>query len=306
MATKRRSAGRPGALDEARALVTLVSSLSETGDTLEPSAVAQRMGLDLGEAEKLVSLILSSTLLGDVGLPLVEEDGYVTLIKDDGVHGRRLRLSHDETLALVAALERMGVRTDDPLRSRLELSLSSEPVDERLVRRLMAGAEGEGELSDALGAIGRALSRSLVLSFTYQKPQMDPEPRRVACLELRHEDDAWFLDAYDLDRAGERTFRVDRMTRASCGEKIKAPEAPAPASGRMVSITFTDSVYLDLLPWHDLRITERADGVVEAETPYFGGEWLVRMLAACAGTAHVHDEELSGLVREYASRALGN
>ena len=306
MVARRRGAGRPGALDEARTLVTLISSLSETGDAIDPVAVAQRMGIDLPEAEKLVSLILSSTLLGDVGLPLVEEDGYVTLIEGGGVRGRRLRLSHDETLALVAALERMGVSADDPLRRRLELSLSSEPVDARLVRLLLAGGEGGGGLSSALAAIGRALSRGLALTFSYQKPQADPEERRVACLGLRCEDNTWFLDAYDLDRRGERTFRVDRMTQASCKDRVTLPKTRGGTPKRTVTITFTDPAYLDLLPWHDLHITERADGVVEAETPYYGGEWLVRMLAACAGTARAHDEELSGLVREYARHTLND
>lgn len=304
MSARKRGAGRPGALDEARALVTLVSSLSEAGDSLDPAAVAERLGVSLDQAEKLVSLVLSSTLLGDVGLPLIEEGGAVTLMDERGVRGRRLRLSRDETLALVAALERMGVPEDDPLRRQLEEAESCEKIDERLVRQLMAGEEGDGELARTLDSIGRALARGLGLSFAYQKPGSAPERRRVVCLGLRHDDDAWFLDAYDLDRCGERTFRADRISDAACGERESVPPERGRDEGRVVTITFADPSYLELLPWHDLRVTRREDGVVEAETPYFGGEWLARMVAACSGTAVVRDDELAALVRSYARRTL--
>ena len=304
MASRRRGVGRPGALDEAKALVTLVSSLSETGDSLDPEAVAQRMGTDMGQAEKLVSLILSSTLLGDVGLPLVEESGGVTLVESGGVRGRRLRLTRDETLALVAALERMGVGENDPLRRSLELSLSAEPVSEELVLRLMAGEEGQSELAQALSTIGRALAHGLALDFSYHKPGASAERRHVVCLGLRCDDDTWFLDAHDLERNGERTFRVDRMSAVSCGERERVPEPARDDTGRTVSLTFSDPRYLALLPWHDLRITARSSGRTEAETPYYGGTWLVRMLAACGDSVVIHDEELALLVRDYARRAL--
>ena len=53
MCARRTGAGRPGALDTAHELVPLVSSLSEAGDALSSDAVAERLGVDEGEAEKL-------------------------------------------------------------------------------------------------------------------------------------------------------------------------------------------------------------------------------------------------------------
>ena len=60
MTSRRSGAGRPGSLDEARELVTLISSLSDAGDSLSADAVAERLGIDAEEAEKLVALVLSS------------------------------------------------------------------------------------------------------------------------------------------------------------------------------------------------------------------------------------------------------
>ena len=71
-------------------------------------------------------------------------------------------------------------------------------------------------------------------------------------------------------------------------------------------VSFSDPRYLDLLPWHDLKVLSRGDGgaPVVAETPYYGGMWLPRMIAACAGTAHTNDAEVTALVRAYAKSAL--
>ena len=306
MAARREGAGRPGALDEARELVALVASLSEAGDALSADAVAERLGTDAEHAEKLVGLVLSSTLVGGTGLPLADEGGALTLVDSGGVRGRRLRLTRDETLALAAALERLGVPEDDPLRARLESSLSAEPVDEDLVRRLMAGEGGGDGVADALEACARARAARRALRFSYRKAADAPaERRRVLVTGLRSEDGAWYLDAFDLDRDDARTFRVDRMAEAELDERVEPPAATPSEEPRTVTLSFSEPRYLTLLPWHDLRVTS-APGArpVVAETPYYGGEWLVRMLAACGGTARCDDPTLEAQVERYARGQL--
>lgn len=312
MAGRGRGAGRPGSLEEARKLVTLVSSLSEAGDTLSVPAVAERLGIEDAEAEKLIELVLSSAVGNDVGLPLVKEDGDLVLISENGVHGRRLRLTHNETLALLAALERLGVAEDDPLRGKVAASLTSEPVDEDLVRRLMAGEAGDDELSQTLTVCGRAAARRHLVEFSYTGPGAEaPEHRRVLPLDIRNDEDLWYLDAYDLDRAGQRTFRIDRMTAPEEGGPVTEPspgdarQHTASSAARAVQITFYDESLLNALPWHDLQIIERTeDGYVRVETPYYGGMWLPRMLAACGASAACSDAEVSELTRSYARSAL--
>lgn len=307
MSARSTGAGRPGSLDEARELVALVSSLSEAGDALNAAAVAERLGVSEERGEKLVGLVLCSTLVGGTGLPLVSDEGGLTLVGADGVRGRRLRLTHAETLALVAALERLGVPGDDPLRATLEESLSSEPVNEDLVRRLMAGRSGTGPLAAVLSCCARAIASRRELLFSYRKSgEKDAERRRVVASALRTEDDAWFLDAFDLARDGERTFRLDRMEDASVGGH---PEAPQPEtrgpSARLVDVSFDDASYLDLLPWHDLQVVSSPAGKpVRARIPYYGGMWLPRMIAACAGSAHCDDPEVAALVKSYAREQL--
>lgn len=305
MAAKR-NAGRRGAVDEARELVALVASLSEAGDALSAEAIAERLGTDAAHAEKLVELVLSSTLVGGAGLPLADEAGAVTLVESGGVRGRRVRLTRDETLALAAALERLGVAADDPLRAQLEDSVASDPVDEGLVRRLMAGEAGGDAVSETLAACAQARAGRRVLRFSYRKaPDAAAEARRVAATGLRTEGGAWYLDGLDLDRSAERTFRVDRMEGATLGERAPQAAPREERAARMVELTFSDPSYLTLLPWHDLQVTSAPGELpVRARTPYYGGEWLARMIAACGGTARCNDPEVTAQVEKYVRQQL--
>lgn len=80
--------------------------------------------------------------------------------------------------------------------------------------------------------------------------------------------------------------------------------APGRQTSRAVEITFSDRRYLDLLPWHDLRVARVGeDGSVIARTEYYGGMWLPRMIAACGGAARTTDAEVTRLAADYA-RAL--
>ena len=123
---------------------------------------------------------------------------------------------------------------------------------------------------------------------------------------LRNADGVWYLDAYDPSRQGERVFRLDRMTDVLIAPAEELPPEPRQTSPeREVRITFRDRHYLELLAWPGLHV-ERDDGsVVVTRIPYYGGEWLPRRIAACAGAAFTSDGEVKALAVAYAHRKLG-
>lgn len=305
MPRKKGSAGRPGGLDEARELVALVASLSEAGDALTAEAVSSRLGVSAERAEKLVALVLTASGSDGARLPLVEEAGEVTMLLTRGMRGRAVRLTRDETVALEAALERLGVSADDPLRKRVEGALDPSSLDASLVRRLVA-SERDPLLAEAISTCARALAERHGLRLSYLRDGSDrPEIRHVSPRRLRCEDETWYLEAYDLDRAGERTFRLDRMRELEVSAEARRVPSDAGASpAHMVQITFDDSRLLDALPWHELAVLEQDDEHAVAETPFYGGQWLVRMVAACGGSAHVDDPGLAALVTDYARTQL--
>ena len=317
----RGSTGRPGALDEARRLVALVASLSEAGDALSVDGVSEGLGVSRERAEKLISLVLTSATGGMAQMPLVEDGGEVTLLLSGGMRGRRLRLTRSETVAVVAALDALGVPADDPLRERLGGALASEGVSKDLVSRVVSAGAAGGE-AETIRVVAEALARREGLSFSYRKAgdgrpgvggRADSGDRRVLPRELRLDRDVWYLDALDLDRQGERTFRLDRM-----GDVRPLPhQGPGPghaegtAAGNgehegtgTVCLTFLDPSYLDLLEWHDLTLAGTDEqGHVTARTPWWGGDWLPRMICACGGAVTTTDARLAEAVRREA-RAL--
>ena len=308
MPRSRSAAGRRGALDESRELVTLVSSLSEAGDALNVDAISTRLGVSRERARKLLSLVMSADTGEAAGLPLIEDDeDEISLLRDTGTRGRALRLTRAEALALVATLDRIGVERDDPARKSIERALFDAPVGEDTVRRLVAARDETS--GDALLACAEAIYGRHAVSFGYRGAADSKTARRtVLPRDLRSEEDSWYLDGWDLARGAERTFRLDRMS------DVKVEDASAPAgvdgrggaeTAREVRVTFRDERFLSLLPWHGLVVEGRdEDGSVRTRTAYYGGEWLVRMLAACGGTAVTDDAELASRVRDYARTRL--
>jgi proteasome accessory factor C len=270
--------------------------------------VASRLAVSPARAEKLIELVCTAATSDEVPLPLVSEDGgrEVTLhLVAEGLRGRRLRLTRSETIALVAALKRLNVEENDPLFRRLSDSLAQEGLDPELVERRLGSPLDQG-VSQALSVCALARVRREELGFGYRRVgEKTEEERRVAPRALRHEEGSWYLDALDLDRQGERTFRVDRMARARCLGPVQAGSSEEKSRRRFVDVTFSDERYLQLLPWHDLeaRGTD-AKGHVHATLPYYGGAWLPRMLVACAGTAMTDDAEVNAAARAYASGQL--
>ena len=302
----RRGAGRIGGIEEARELISLAAALSEEGATLDAETIARRLGTTDEDARKLLALILTaSTSDGDYLSLMESEDGTeVSLAFADGLHGKRLRLTSGEMLAISAALDRLGVPVDDPIRSDISSSLSSAGLDEAMLRRMLARSSSWVD-SAVLKACAQARCERRDLSFSYRRVgESDEEERHVAPLATRREDDAWYLDGFDRDREARRTFRVDRMSNvlivAPSGEVTDVADGPA----RTVTVTLRDAHYLDLLNWKRLEVISRQDGVVTARVPYFGGMWLPRMIAACAGTATTNDPEVNSLAIQYAKAAL--
>lgn len=303
-----RQAGRKGSLEESRELVALASSLTECGDGVSPAAIQQKFGVEREQALKLIKILREAEVGPSSYLPLDEDDDVVYLSVSGGLAGRALRLSRAETTALLAALERIGVPDDDPIRTRLQTALAKGPLDYDLVRRLVAD-EGDERSAGALAECSRAIAWGRSLSFAYRRVGQDtraPERRHVVPRGLRHESGLWYLQAYDLDRAAGRVFRVDRIDDARVGARRVDPvrEQGEATEAREVTLHFLDRRLLDLLDWHELELV--SDGPTEAvgRIGYYGGDWLPRMVCAGGGSVTCDDAEVSRRAAQIARELL--
>lgn len=303
-----RSAGRVGGTDEARELVALVASLSGKGASINVPTISQRLGVSPSHARRLMGLILTAGTAGGDYLSLSETDdgGGLELAFSDGIRGRRLRLTRSELAAVLAALDATGIGRGSPLREEVVSSLSSTEADEDLLRRMLVIPPTEAEAAVLL-ACARARRDGSSLRFSYVHVGGGATERRwVSPTSVRQEGDRWYLDAYDVERRGERVFRADRMSEVEPGPPWGGDGPTVPEKVRWVRISIPDASMLGLLSWRKIRVeSQDPDGSVTASIPYYGGSWLPRMLAACGGSAASDDPGVNASKVEVARALLG-
>lgn len=300
--------GRTSNIQEIRELVALVGGLTEAGDTITADAIAARMGISHADAERLLDLLLTA---GDsegayLSLCIPDDGSEVTLAFDGGIKGRPLRLTLAETHAVLAALNACGVPEGDALREKIATSFGRANVTPDTIERQLEPLASPEE-HDALSTISDALIHGHALSFLYQGTQ-DAEPRLRHALpqELSQRENAWYLDAFDMEKHEERCFKIERMDKVSpeeAPEHLNAPQTAKAEAARMVKLTFLDKRYLSLFAWPDLKIS-KGTNPVSGRIPYFGTSWLPRQLAGCAGKVVCADSEVTEKMHVYAERLL--
>lgn len=299
--------GRRGAGDVTRSLLELASSLSEPGDYVSVDAIERRLGCGHEQAQKLF-LLLENVASDPEGLCAYEDIDGIAI--GAGGHGARaLRLDASETFALLCALRRLGVAEDNPLRQKLQGALAEGGVDEALLDRVLSHAP-DAVAAGNLAACSSAIASLDDLEFLYLKDATStPERRRVRPQKLTEQEGLWYLECTDLERGGQRTFRIDRMSQVEAArrdtrkEPLRADDGHGP---RTVEVEFSDLGLLDLFVWPGLELAQRDDNLGRARgtIPYYGGDWLVRQLAGCGAGAHTSDPELSSAVAAYARAQL--
>lgn len=200
--------------------------LAERGSA-STQEMADHFGLTVRE---LVSDLTLASMCGASQDPLDLIDLWVD---EDEVHigvpkyfERPLRLTVPEasTLVVSAALARQlpGVDSDGALA--------------RAVAKIAAatGLDVEGSIAvdidvpPLLEPLAQAIESEEEVEFGYWSVASgELQQRRVVPVETFREQDHWYLRAFDLDAAAERTFRLDRMeTLASAGRARKVELAP--------------------------------------------------------------------------------
>ena len=301
--------GRTSNIQEIRELVALAGALTQAGDTITADAIAARMGISHAEAEHYLKLLLTA---GDaegtyLSLCIPDDESEVTLAFDGGIKGRPLRLTLAETHAVLAALNACGVPEDDELRQKIATGFGRANVTPATIERQLEPLASPEE-HDVLTSISEAMIQGKALSFLYQGAKDDaPRHRHALPQELSQKDDAWYLDAFDLDRQEERCFKIERMDEAEPEEVpenlVSAPAKTEAEPARMVKLTFLDEHYLSLFAWPGLKISKNAKPV-QGRIPYFGTMWLPRQLAGCAGKVVCQDEEVAEKMHSYAEGLL--
>ncbi len=194
----------PPKLDRLERVTDLVLVLLDTEQPLTLDAIAHQVpGYPSEHSARRQAFERDKRLLRDEGIPVLTErlpghEQYGYLIDRDSFYLPDLDLEPDEQVALHLAVA--GVHLGDPSGRDALLKLGAAGLgDVRPIASLVPPA--------ALVELFEAVRTHATATFSYR----GGAPRVVAPVGLWFRFGHWYLVAWDVDRAGVRTFRVDRI-----------------------------------------------------------------------------------------------
>ena len=203
-----------------------------------------------------------------------------------------LRLNREETDILLDVLAAHGFTEDDEFTQRLIrakgiLEHGDGNADGADAPRLHSTAHGVcGDVLQQLAAACDSEPRHLVC-ISYQKDGAPaPQQRRVEPHALRTEGDKTYLEAFDPQHNGWRSFRVDRI------QDVQVLDTACPAREHPSEPHTAFSAVIRFAPgscpddWPGLQVVRTLeDGSVEACVPWYGSLWLPKRIIASCGLA---------------------
>jgi predicted DNA-binding transcriptional regulator YafY len=291
-------------------LVTLAGMLIEAakkGERLQVAELRQRLELTDEELREDVELLNVVNFGGGTYVLYAEFLGGEIEV-DSEPYGdnfaRPARLLPLEAKALVAAIDLFGDHLPQSdlqsARQKIVKALGHDPSEEGLE----IASAGGGDAAVAR-MVNDAIAQSRVLELSYYKENEDQfTERRVEPYRLENGKEGWYVECYDLTKAGVRHFKLDRIKEASLSEETFEPRAEveefAGVEGWMthgeVPTAHVARVWVSPERARWLReertvVEELADGAVVVELPYAGKSWLVREILRGAGDLVVLEPE---------------
>jgi len=324
------------------ALFALLSSLKRH-DVIAIDKLAERLGADPGALRhdlELLQYVGEPPFGGGDLLPLeLDEDGYLEVTGAMPALDRPLRLSSEQALALVLALEIAGYAEDDAL--VIKFSQAARDDDRRLDIAQLARqvrTQPAGLATAIFEAVTQALTQQSALAITYRRDDGAVSERVIEPYLLFVEGDLCYVTAFCHLRGRVQNFRLDRIESALLADKrgsgsvlsakasLKdvghdAPGAPLPGMTTapttpaalqstglpLARLRFADASLFVERAWPGARIKGQHGNALEVDIPYAAGSgaWFARHVAAGAGQITVlFPEEARAPVREYAQQQL--
>jgi proteasome accessory factor C len=294
-------------------------------DVVAVEELAAQLGCDTDELRRDLDTLLYAGIPpfggGDL-LPLEwDDDGYLCVVGEMPALDAPIRLTADETCALVLALAVAGYQMSDALPAKLQSATAGAGFDaERLARSLyVVRAEHSPQ---HLARLAVALDANSALQMEYVNNRGECSRRVVRPLALFVEANRWYLSADD-DRSGEvrsflvRNIRSIQEAAPAASDAPAAPAAPAPAVAAVpvsldlqalphtARIRFQPAASFAPAEWPGARIVVRHADAVEVDVGYEHPKWIARKVMALHGAAVVRfPDEVRACVVELARARL--
>lgn len=255
-----------------------------------------------------------------------------------GIKGRSMCLTLAETKALTEALALQGFANKDEFLTYLQTSVVKSARNGSRASEECKFKEQPQQLASMtqeLSVITHALRNQHVIQFTYvkshfscyqalnesQKPnsltsqtQTSSHQRRAIPLELQRRDQAWYIQAYDLDKRAIRVFKCKNMHTIT-----ELPYTPYKSPTNLHDTTLctteentdlidffvTDPAVLQKLWWpNSPKKPQELDGVIKISYRLFSSSWLIQRMCACADSVCTSNTSFSQQVKAYADKLL--
>ena len=322
MAVKNTSFGRKNISSAVYKLILLASTLRESFDAVELSAVRSRFGISSEEAAILMELLQLTDENDYLPLPLTGDQDTLTLVGESPFTARRLVLTSEETLALKEAFTALALPQESVFWSLLKppFTKSSSPGGSSV----SLVSKSHSKEVDAFLTCSNAIAESQVISFDYRSEASVAEARgdkdaaisqrEVLPYKLSYGENGWLIEGVDLNLEQQRVFRVNRMscieTQSASFEHRKLAERVQDSAmqekPQLVELTFFDKNALTHYSWPGLKTvgSQRNAAEIKATIPYYGGTWLLQRLLALKGKVTTKDKAVMHAMRTYAASLL--
>ncbi len=308
MAKQGNNKGRTDTSNQARDVINVANSLEKENDYVAAKVVEKKLGYSEKESKELLGHIQnSSTEHQFFGVyPTTDEGNDLVLSSSSGVRGHALRLSKGESIALLAAFNKIGISENNPLRSHISPFISAEGVDADAIKRTL-GSKKTSAAAQAVTLCTEAIGNHQGLKFVYTKPDGTSKKRCVDPKALYSDNEFWYIKGIDHDDPRKlKNFKIDRMSELEVVDSLGDVSKLSADEEQIVELTFRNKIYIDYLYWPKLKTLEETDDKIVATIPYYGGTWLPRQVAACGGTVTTNNAQVNQLAREYAEAQLNS
>ncbi|WP_313994609.1 WYL domain-containing protein [Lancefieldella parvula] len=322
MAVKNTSFGRKNISSAVYKLILLASTLRESFDAVELSAVRSRFGIFSEEAAILMELLQLTDENGYLPLPLTGDQDTLTLVGESPFTARRLVLTDEETLALKEAFTALALPQESVFWSLLKPPYTKNSSPDGSSVSLVS--KSHSKEVDTFLACSNAIAESQVISFDYRSEASVAEARgdrdaaisqrEVLPYKLSYGENGWLIEGVDLNLEQQRVFRVNRMscieTQSASFEHRKLAERVQDSAmqekSQLVELTFFDKNALTHYSWPGLKTVGSQCNAAEikATIPYYGGTWLLQRLLALKGKVTTKDKAVMHAMRTYAASLL--
>ncbi len=255
-----------------------------------------------------------------------------------GIKGRSMCLTLAETKALTEALALQGFANKDEFLTYLQTNVvksshnNSRPSEEC---KFKEQPQQVVSMTQELSVITHALRNQHVIQFTYVKShfsccqalnesqksnsftkqtQTSFHQRRAIPLELQRRDQAWYIQAYDLDKRAIRVFKcknmhtITELPYTSCKNLTNLHSTTLHVTNEttdLIDFFVTNPTILQKLWWpNSPKKPQELDGVIKISYRLFSSSWLIQRMCACADSVCTSNTSFSQQVKAYADKLL--